>query len=131
MSDLAPEFNEGGPAKVVDAPADSPAPTPLPVAADNLNDYVFVRFPDGSLRAVPKDQILATNGMGGFESVAAPTIESKEEFYVHLADGSVERVMRRDLPAASGTNAPNGYLIRDSKAYFVTGVYPVETDHVA
>lgn len=129
MSDLAPEFIEGGPAKVADAPTDSPAPTVA--AAENFNDYVFVRFPDGALRAVPKAEILATNGMGGFESVAAPVDDSREEFYVHLADGSTERVKRRDVPTPSGTNAPNGYFIREGNAYLVTGVFPVETPHNA
>lgn len=117
--------------RAADAPADNTPDAPATVPETNYDDYVYVRFPDGSLHAVPKDQILSTNGMGGFENVAAPVDESKEEFYLHLADGSVERVKGRDLPVASGTNAPNGYYIRDSKAYYVTGVFPVETDHVA
>jgi hypothetical protein len=47
--------------------------------------------------------------------------------YVHLADGSVMRAYDKDLPSASGTNAPFGYWQRGNKVYDVIGIYPVET----
>jgi len=49
------------------------------------------------------------------------------EWYVHLADGTVERVAESDLPAHSGAQDPHGFWETDGKVLQVIGVYPVET----
>lgn len=53
--------------------------------------------------------------------------EREAEYYVHLADGSVERVAESDLPTAAGADALNGYWQRDGKVYLVIAIHPTET----
>lgn len=93
----------------------------------NPNDeFDFVKMPDGSLQAFPKGSItLATPA-----TPAKSKVVEIPEYYVHLCDGSVERVKETEVPEIAGSNAPHGYYVRDGKAYLVTGVYPVETAHV-
>lgn len=56
--------------------------------------------------------------------------EDAAEFthYVHLSDGTVERVKAEDIPTYVGSNAPHGHFERDGKLYVVTGVYPRESE---
>lgn len=56
------------------------------------------------------------------------TKEAEEpQSYVHLADGTVLRVLDKDIPVGAGTGSPYGFWQRENKVYHVIGVYPVET----
>lgn len=88
------------------------------------DDFVFVQMPDGSVRAVSRAELTVLKGED------KPEPENLDpDVYVHLADGSVVRIPTSEVPSAAGSNAPNGYFIRDGKAFIVTGVYPVESTH--
>jgi hypothetical protein len=120
------------------APADTPADTPTdPINPDDgaidsakpdpSSLYDFVRLPDGSVHAVPKGQVHEAPATETQNIPAATMVELPEQqFYVHLADGSVVRVKQKDLPATGGTNATFGHWQREDKVYLVIGVYPVE-----
>jgi hypothetical protein len=102
---------------------------PMP---DEEEDYVYVRFPDG-WRAIRRSDVERREideedrPRTARQRKPEPEPEPEEEFYVHLADGSVERVAESDLPGGAGTNAMHGHWERDSKVYLIIGVYPVET----
>lgn len=92
------------------------------------DDFEFVRLPSGELRAVRKDQIrdVPMTATQDAQRTAPEKPKEEEHFYVHLSDGSVERVKESDVPGHAGMNAPNGFWQRDGKLYMVTGVYPAE-----
>lgn len=122
-----PEFS-GDPDEKTDgqAPTNTPDAKPEP----DFDDFTYVKFPDGHIRAVPNDQIMRSGQNGGLQNLEGPAPGRDEsEVYLHLADGSVEKVKAYDVPPAAGTNYPNGFFVRDGKAYLVVGVYPAETDH--
>jgi hypothetical protein len=54
--------------------------------------------------------------------------QEEPEFYVHLANGDVERVAESDLPGNAGHGAAHGFWEKDNAVHYVTGVYPVETE---
>lgn len=56
---------------------------------------------------------------------AAKKPAPREELYVHLANGDVERVFADDN--ASGLVDGRKHFIKDGNAHHVIGVYPVET----
>lgn len=88
--------------------------------------YTFVRMPDGTVQAVSDADI---KSFSAYEKPKSFVPDANPDVYLHLADGSVERVKTSEAPLSAGTTAPNGFYIRDGKAYQVTGVYPVETAH--
>lgn len=94
---------------------------------DDDTEYEFVRMPNGSIRPVPKDDIREAPTTSTQDAVVTEQ-KPKEDmhFYVHLADGSVERVKESDLPMPAGSNAVHGFWQREGKLYTVIGVYPVE-----
>lgn len=114
------------------APVDSAPPIPGagegdPVAAYNAAAYDFVRMPDGSVHAVLKTDVHEAPATET-QNIPAATmaVVPEQQFYVHLADGSVVRVKEKDLPFGSGSNATYGHWQREDKVYLVIGVYPVE-----
>ena len=126
----APEFHDPIPDVFPVTPSpkvvESEPPNEVPPLAANTN-HTFVRMPDGSVVAVPNDMIQTASVTSKSEATPTAVVEVPDaEFYVHLADGSVERVKESDLPAGAGTNAMMGYWQRDKKVYHVIGVYPVE-----
>lgn len=94
---------------------------------DEDDEYEYVRV-DGKVRAIRKDQIndapVTSKQDASALTVAADVPEL--QFYVHLANGDVERVAESDLPVPAGTNHAQGIWTKDGKAYQVIGVYPVE-----
>ena len=125
----SPEFKDGD-VEGHTLPMNPPTDTPNADAIKAADDYVVVRLPDGTLRAFPKEDIqdaseapaTAKQNLTAQADVIAPVAQ----FYVHLADGSVERVSEPDLPAGSGTNASQGFWQRDGNVFQVIGIYPVE-----
>jgi len=97
------------------------------VIPDDDIEYEFVRMPNGSIRAVAKDDIREAPATSTQDTVVTQE-KPKEDvhFYVHLADGSIERVKESDLPTPAGSNAVHGFWQREGKLYTVIGVYPVE-----
>lgn len=101
------------------------------LAVDNT-DYVYVTMPDGQTRAVPRADVQAAQKRDADSYAAGVAVANEgpqEEFYVHLANGDVERVKSNDLPAYAGTNAANGYWDKDGHTHHIVGVYPVETEN--
>lgn len=90
-------------------------------AQPNYGDYEFVRFPDGTLQAVPKSAIVASQNAS-----TLPVVEdTPAQYFVWLSNGDVETVDAADLPGHAGAQAPNGYFEKDGKVYDVVHVYPV------
>lgn len=91
-------------------------------------EYTFVKMPDGTVKAVPKDEIHDAPAPTEVDEApiqaAAPAPD--EHFYVHLANGDILRVKESDLPVPAGTNAPNGFWHRNGLVHFVTGIFPAE-----
>ena len=117
--------------KPVDATDAEPSSTvddgQVKAMSDNPDDYEYVRLPNGMIHAVRKDSIRDVHETSTQDTVVTEQKAKEEDhFYVHLADGSVERVKESDLPTPAGTNAMNGHWQRDGKVYQVIGVYPVE-----
>lgn len=83
-----------------------------------------VRLADGRLVLVNDADI---RDAAAIAEEAANEPEVEPEVYLHLADGSVERVKESEIPPHAGTNASLGHFKRDGFVYVVTGVYPVET----
>ncbi len=79
-------------------------------------EYVTIAASDGTTYRVPKS--IAVKGR------KEPEPEKETEFYVHLADGSVEKVALSKVPSMSGTNAPYGHWEKDGNTLLVIGVYP-------
>lgn len=92
-------------------------------ASEDDDEYEYFRMPNGRLRAVRKLDIQDMNAT----DVENPNVP-QEEFYLHLADGSVERVKNSELPGHAGSNAVHGFYVRENKTYQIVGVYPVETE---
>lgn len=90
------------------------------------DEYVYAEMPDGTVRAVPRNQVRRPTSTQDPSAVIPPVTEEVAEYYVHLADGSVERVKETDLPPKAGTNAVHGFWQREGFVYDVIGVYPVE-----
>lgn len=108
---------------------DEPQVTDPESSASDDDDYEFIRMPNGKVRAVPKSEIQdapETSTQDAEVTVSQPKVV--QHYYVHLADGSVERVKEDDLPTPAGTNAVMGYWQRDKKLYVVVGIYPVESN---
>ena len=112
---------------------DNPSPEPVEDAppVDDTDEYEYVRLPDGELRAVRKSDIRdveerPATAKQDASALQPATAQEPQEFYVHLSDGSVERVAEEDLPGAAGASHPLGFWQRNSKVYDVIGVYPVE-----
>lgn len=65
------------------------------------------------------------------EESTSDTPKAKEEkdteprFYVWLANGSVVKCKKSDLPMGSG-DAPNGHWQKGKNVFLIVGVYPVE-----
>lgn len=97
-------------------------------APEQVEQFVFVEMPDGSVKAVPRNQIheapAATDAPDVPKASAMPPEE--RHFYVHLANGEVKRAKESDLPAAGGTNAHFGHWQQGGKSHYVIGIYPVE-----
>jgi len=93
--------------------------------AEPVDDFTFVRMPDGSVRAVRKADIQNINTFDRADGTPEVPVQ---DVYVHLANGDVERMPESKLPGAAGTNAPFGYFERDGKVHHIVGVYPVEHD---
>jgi hypothetical protein len=94
---------------------------------DEEDEYEYVRTPQG-IRAIRKDQIVdapVTSKQDASATARAAEVP-EAQFYVHLANGDVERVAESDLPTGAGTNHPNGQWTKDGNAFQVIGVYPVE-----
>ncbi len=79
-------------------------------------ELVTIVAADGATYLVPKT--IAVKGR------KEPESEKEREFYIHLADGSVEKIAASEVPQASGTNAPYGYWQKDGDVLLVIGVYP-------
>jgi len=95
-------------------------------------DFVYVSNGDGTFDRVARSEVearLASRPATAKQSrqYEPEPVKEPDEFYVHLADGSVERVAEPDLPTVAGSNAPNGHWERDGKVYVVTAIYPAET----
>lgn len=109
-----------------DLPVNTPESEPTeksvpPVTAQD--DFVFVQMPDGQYRAVRKTDV---QKIGAFDNADGTPEVPVQDVYVHLADGSVERVKENKLPGPAGTNSAFGYFERDGKMYDIIGVFPVE-----
>lgn len=104
------------------------APSAPLTAESAANDYEVVRFPDGSLHAIPKASIADVAPVTAVsEHVAQAQVPAVPElFYVWLANGQVRKVKEADLPPAAGTNAQFGLWVEGGKTYVIAGVYPVE-----
>lgn len=104
----------------------NPAGTESVVSTQDASDeYIFVEDATGKVHAVKRSQVQKTSVQDSPPVVQEVKVEA--EFYVWLADMSVERVKESDLPGGHGTNAPEGHWQRGNKVYNVVGVYPVET----
>lgn len=95
-----------------------------PVPSDD--EYVIVKTRDGFEKMSRADFDAAISAQNTTPSAAPDKPAEEEEFYVHLANGDVERVKRSELPGPAGTNAVYGYLIKDDAAHHIVGVYPAE-----
>ena len=111
---------EGG----TSTPGSNASPSSSTVEEDDA-DYVYIPV-GGEFRRVRKSQIWS--GGGEPTSVVTPVEGENDEFYVHLANGDVDRVKRKELPPNAGASHPNGFLTKDRKVHEVIGVYPVEAD---
>lgn len=108
-----------------DVKAPEKAPDTTPDTAGKIPaGHSVVRLADGSLVVVSESEIKSLNA-AAVDLANEP--EGEAEFYVHLADGSVERVLASEVPSHAGTNALHGYFKRGNSVYVVTGVFPVET----
>lgn len=110
-------------AKESDAVKSDPRPSEVKAGED---DFIFVRMPDNTVRAVRNDAI---QNIGQFDSTAGVPEVPEQDVYVWLADGSVERMPERDLPGAAGTNAAHGHYVRDGHTFLIVAVHPVETEN--
>lgn len=91
-------------------------------AADIAPDeFVYVEMPDGSVRAVHKDQVQKFSALA---EDAAPE-DPDPEMYVHLANGEVSRLRLSEMAEKTGTTTPQ-YLVIGGHAHKVIGIYPVE-----
>lgn len=129
----APEFNLGPvePDHVPDeATMSKPRTEPVPAVPETAAAPAPA-VPTAAEFAAAFRQFLADNPTLAREmaAVAAKPVEPEEdpEQYVHLADGSIERLRLSQVPGFAGTNAPNGHFERDGKSFLIIGVYPVET----
>jgi hypothetical protein len=94
---------------------------------DDSDEYEFVRLPNGKVVPVRKDAIQEVPETSKSDAPPTAMVEKVvRHFYVHLANGDVERVAEEDLPIHSGTNAQFGFWQKNNKVYDVIGVYPVE-----
>jgi hypothetical protein len=122
-----PEFKTPDEASV-DTPTDDNPPD-VKNTPETVSDYVYVTYPDGSLHAVHRADVEASNART--ELPAAPKKAVKEqEWYAHLASGDVVRLKTSELPATAGAQNFHGFYISDGYAHTVIGVYPVETPHI-
>lgn len=93
----------------------------------NVDDFEFVRLPDGSIRAVPKADIREVPETATQDAPATVMVPVEDpHFYVWLANGDVIRVKESDLPGSAGTNAAHGHWQKDGNVYLIVAVYPVE-----
>ena len=65
-----------------------------------------------------------SNGQFVAVTPEAPVTAPEQEFYVHLADGSVVKVPASERPISAGADAPHGYYQDGSGVHLVIGVYP-------
>jgi hypothetical protein len=89
---------------------------------DDTDNFVFVRFPDGTTRAVPKEQV---QNLADFQVREDPVPEEDPDVYVHLASGEVLRMKSSELIERAGTRVPQ-HLVNDGMEHPVIGVFPVE-----
>lgn len=101
---------DGGPAKVV---VDGQAP--------NTGDYDFVRFPDGSIHAIPKSVIASSNAGTNAPSV----VQGPAHYFLWLSNGDVETVEAANIPGPAGAQAPHGFWTKDGLTYEVVACYAV------
>lgn len=92
----------------------------------DVDEYAYVQMPDGSYRAIRKNQIQQINAISNADGT--PEVPD-QDVYVWLADGSVERVSEKELPGSAGTNALNGHFVRDGHTFLIVAVHPVETEN--
>lgn len=102
-----------------------------PVTDSETDEYEFVRLPGGKIVAVPKSSVQDADerpATAKQDAAATAKVETPpQEFYVHLANGDVERVSEEDLPEHAGGTGDNRYWQRDGQVHTVIGIYPVET----
>lgn len=96
-----------------------------PTIGEVGDDYVYVTYPDGSVHAVARAKVFATEKQN---LPAKAEDEPERQYYVHLANGEHLRVAESDLPQKAGHDAPNGYWQRGNESHYVVGVYPVEVN---
>jgi hypothetical protein len=87
-------------------------------------NHSVVRLADGSLVVVANDEIKSLNAAAAAQPEEP---EAEAEYYLWLADGSVERVKESEVPGHAGTNALHGYFKRDGSNFVIVGVYPTES----
>ena len=122
-----------GPTDVTESPVRGEAPPVADVTETPSESptaaYTYVRLPSGEVRAIPNDEIRdATVTAKSDAAKADNTPEKEDEFYVHLANGDVERVKESDLPPSAGTNAVYGFWQRGMTVFQIVAVYPVEIE---
>jgi hypothetical protein len=101
---------DGGPAKVK---VDDQAP--------NTAEYDFVRFPDGTIHAIPKSVIASQNA-----GVNVPSHDQgPARYYLWLSNGDVETVDADKIPGPAGAQSPHGYWEKDGHVFEVVGCYAV------
>jgi hypothetical protein len=137
MTKTTPAFSENDkndqtPVDKVDAKKDATPDVKASSPEESSVDFVYVSNGDGTFDRVARSEVearLASRPATAKQSrqYEPEPIKEPDEFYVHLADGSVERVAEPDLPTVAGSNAPNGHWERDGKVYVVTAIYPAET----
>ena len=101
---------DGGPAKVV---VDDQTP--------HTADYDFVRFPDGSIHAIPKSVIASSNAGTNVQGV----VNAPAKWYLWLSNGDVETVDADQIPGPAGAQSPHGFWTKDGHTYEVVAAYAV------
>lgn len=95
--------------------------------SNDVDDYTFVRLPNGSVVPVLKADIHDVPETATQTVPAAALVPVEDpHFYVWLANGEVIRVKQSDLPPAAGANAHYGYWRIGDKLYSIVNVVPVE-----
>jgi len=106
------------PATSSDPKAASAEPAEAPT---DYGNFEFVRFPDGTLHAVPKGTIAASQAQSNLPVVD----EGPTKFYLWLSNGDVEMVDVDQVPPAGGAQSAHGYYTKDGHTYDVVAKYPV------
>lgn len=93
----------------------------------SVDDYEFVRLPNGVIHPVLKSSIQEVPETATQAIPKTALVEVVDpHFYVWLANGDVIRVKQSDLPATAGTNAQFGHWQIENKVFQIVNVVPVE-----